>query len=878
MPFTRITVQEQYETPTGGPAAGSVEFTPVDQMHNGSLVISAPVADTLDASGNLSIDLAATTDPATTPVGVTYRVVERILGQPVRTYYVAVPHDQGEPLQLADLPSYSSGGAAGFALRNAVDYDDGTPPTDGQAIVWDSATSKFHPESVSGVGSTVTSVNGQTGAVTVSPAGIGAQPVDSDLTTIAALAPTDGSLLERVAGAWQARTPVQVKGDLALDLVNNTADLAKPVSTATQTALNAKAPTASPAFTGTVTAPRLVGNLVTVTYAASVTLDASTGSTFRCVATGNLAVTAINSPVQGQEIKLEVQASGGARTVTVNGVASTVASGEWGTWRLSYNQTTTSWVVNDLPAPTGGGSVTSVNGQSGAVTITAAGLGAQLADSDLTDIAALAPADGSLLERVAGVWTARTTTQVKGDLALDQVNNTSDTAKPISNATQTALNLKAPLDSPALTNPTANRFVGAVSSVTFAAALTLNAATASTFQVAATADITSVAITGGSNGQSVRLQVFASGADRVVTAFGVATTVPAGTWGGIGWTYNQSSNVWIQDRTTITGGGAVSSVNGQTGAVTITAASLGAQPVDSDLTTIAALGPTDGSLLSRQGGVWTGRTTAQVKTDMGIDLVDNTSDANKPISNATATSLAAKAPLVSPALSNPTANRFLGAVQVVTYAASVTLDASVATTFRCTATGALTISDITNGANGQSIVLEVFASGADRALTVAGAAITITASQWWIGTLRFDQPIDQWKLTESNGGTAAGSGGGVPADGSVTNAKVAVNAAIDLDKTVDSASRLALTAAERTQLAGLTAALAGKVATSLAVAKGDLLVATSAGTFDRLPVGSTGQVLTVDPATATGLRWATPTTPPTGGFGLVPFGSAAFGG
>lgn len=43
----------------------------------------------------------------------------------------------------------------------------------------------------------------------------------------------------------------------------------------------------------------------------------------------------------------------------------------------------------------------------------------------------------------------------------------------------------------------------------------------------------------------------------------------------------------------------------------------------------------------------------------------------------------------------------------------------------------------------------------------------------------------------------------VPTDSSVTNAKVASNAAISLDKTADSATRLAMTAAERTKLTGI---------------------------------------------------------------------------
>ncbi len=46
-----------------------------------------------------------------------------------------------------------------------------------------------------------------------------------------------------------------VKGDVGLGNVDNTSDANKPVSTATQTALDLKAPLASPTFTGTVTTP-----------------------------------------------------------------------------------------------------------------------------------------------------------------------------------------------------------------------------------------------------------------------------------------------------------------------------------------------------------------------------------------------------------------------------------------------------------------------------------------------------------------------------------------------------------------------------------------------------------------------------------------------
>ncbi len=44
-------------------------------------------------------------------------------------------------------------------------------------------------------------------------------------------------------------------------------------------------------------------------------------------------------------------------------------------------------------------------------------------------------------------------------------------------------------------------------------------------------------------------------------------------------------------------------------------------------------------------------------------------------------------------------------------------------------------------------------------------------------------------------------------------------------------------------------------------AKADLLTATAADTPARLAVGSNNQVLTADSSTATGLKWATPSTP-----------------
>jgi hypothetical protein len=66
------------------------------------------------------------------------------------------------------------------------------------------------------------------------------QPLDADLTTIAALTPSNSDTLQYISGAWANRTAAQAKTTLSLGNVDNTSDANKPVSTATQSALDLK--------------------------------------------------------------------------------------------------------------------------------------------------------------------------------------------------------------------------------------------------------------------------------------------------------------------------------------------------------------------------------------------------------------------------------------------------------------------------------------------------------------------------------------------------------------------------------------------------------------------------------------------------------------
>lgn len=200
------------------------------------------------------------------------------------------------------------------------------------------------------------------------------------------------------------------KGDLALGNVDNTADAAKPVSTAAQTALDLKAPLASPTFTGTVA-----------------------GVTKAHVGLGNVDNTADTAkPVStAAQTALDAKAPLASPTFTGTPAAPTATTGA-----NSTQVATTAFVKATIDAL--------VAGAPGALD-TLKEISDQLATDETAVSALTTTVSGKVpaTRTVAGHALTADVTLSKGDVSLGNVDNTADSAKPVSTAQATAIGAKA---------------------------------------------------------------------------------------------------------------------------------------------------------------------------------------------------------------------------------------------------------------------------------------------------------------------------------------------------------------------------------------------------------------------------------------------------
>lgn len=194
--------------------------------------------------------------------------------------------------------------------------------------------------------------------------------------------------------------------DVGLSNVNNTSDLNKPISTATQTALNAKAPSAASTAEGTSFTPTSVLTAADVQHAleqvetvAVMVSTANVANGYAKLDSGGLVPTA-NLPVSSRQtfVVASQAAMLALSTAAVGDTAVRTDISQTFILQTADASVLAHWVEMLTPASP----VTSVAGRTGAITLTST------------------------------------------DVGLGNVNNTSDLNKPVSTATQTELNLKAP--------------------------------------------------------------------------------------------------------------------------------------------------------------------------------------------------------------------------------------------------------------------------------------------------------------------------------------------------------------------------------------------------------------------------------------------------
>jgi len=411
-----------------------------------------------------------------------------------------------------------------------------------------------------------------------------------------------------------------VKGDVGLGNVDNTSDANKPVSTAQATAIALKANIASPTFTGTVS-----------------------GITKSMVGLGNVDNTADTAkPVStAQQTALDLKANIASPTFT-----GTVAG-----------------ITKSMVGLANADNTSDANKPVSTAQQTALDLKANLVSPTFTGT-------------VSGVS--------KSMVGLANVDNTSDLAKPVSTAQQTALNLKANLDSPALSGipsaPTAavntnttqvatTAFVnaeiandapsktGGGASGTWSIGVTGNAGTATTLATART--INGVSFNGSAN---ITINAVDSTARIASTEKGAVNGVATLDAGGKVPTAQLPSYVDdVLEYANLAGFPAT----GETGKIYVA--------IDTNKTYrwsgTAYVYITSGAVDSVAGR--TGVVTL-AKGDVGLGNVDNTSDVNKPVSTAQQTALNLKANLASPTLTGvplaPTASVDTNTTQIATTA------------------------------------------------------------------------------------------------------------------------------------------------------------------------------------------------------------------
>lgn len=312
--------------------------TPIRSTGDNVIIPQFEMEFELDLNGQISIPLPATTDPDWLPNTAVY-VVQITFSDFAKLWWsVALPWDTaGGTVDLADVGAPSVGTPSATVLQGTtISGGDGS-----YKGTWGSGTSYRAGDTVQHVSAVYGALRASVGitpgtdatAWKVYPGSSGGvvewgaiTGTLADQADLSAELDTMATVADLTAHTGSTSNPHGVtKAQVGLGSVDNTSDAAKPVSTATQTALDLKAPLASPALTGTATAVNLtlsgrqLNTPVVLAPGVTVTVDAALGNSFTLTAGQNFTLANPTNPVHDQKIMLAIRQDGvGSRVMTLD--------------------------------------------------------------------------------------------------------------------------------------------------------------------------------------------------------------------------------------------------------------------------------------------------------------------------------------------------------------------------------------------------------------------------------------------------------------------------------------------------------------------------------------------------------------------------------
>ena len=435
-----------------------------------------------------------------------------------------------------------------------------------------------------------------------------------------------------------------VKADVGLGNVDNTSDANKPISDATQTALDLKAPKANPTFTGTMNAATV--NAADLTLSGNLTVNGTTTTVNSTAVNVNNQVIFEGTTADAFETTLTVIDPTADRTIGLPDESGTLAT-------QNYVAQAISGAATDLPAAAGVGITWDAN------------------------------VDQYILD-----------TEFAGELAIDSVAGALNTGTGLQhNYDDVANTLTIDIDSTVATKEYADDSVGDHNSLTASVH-----GIADTAALVATTDIGTVTSTMIANGTIVDGDINASAAIAQSKIDGLTAALAAKAL---------DSDLTAHENATTS----VHGISNTADLATKTYAN-GKASDAIDAAAVASENYTDAAV------------AALTKSSVGLGNVDNTSDANKPVSTATQSALDLKADLAGPtftgtvvlpsttSIGNVSATE-LGYVDGVTSAIQTQLNAK-APLAGPTFTGTTTAADVTITGN----------------LTVSGTTTTVNTTNF----------------------------------------------------------------------------------------------------------------------------------------------------